>query len=265
MKPNVLSIAGLDPSGGAGILADAKTFGALGCHGMAALTAGTVQNTQGVSGVFEVANGYVGRQIEALFADSDIAAVKIGMVYDARVIDEIVQAFEVQQKMPPVVLDPVMVAQSGDRLMNDNAVAALKKKLIPLSALVTPNIPEAEVLLGQKFAGNMKEFAARLMQKTGRPVLLKGGHLEGVEAIDVLAHAGEIKTYAVSRVQTQNNHGTGCTLSSAIAAYLALGNPLPDAVRGAKEYLTEGLKQSHQLRVGKGPGPVDHFYAFRES
>lgn len=263
MIPNVLSIAGLDPSGGAGILTDIKTFSALGCHGMGTITAGTVQNTQGVSGVFEVTEGYVAQQIQALFEDSDIAAIKIGMVYDARVIDEITSVLDAQDHLPPIVVDPVMVATSGDRLMNEEAVSAVKEKLIPLATLVTPNIPEAEILLGQKFAGDLEAFAAGFLDSGMNSILVKGGHENGEESVDFLLQDGVLEQFSAPRIETQNTHGTGCTLSSAIAAYLAHGSSLKDSVQGAKDYITGALQHADDLRVGKGSGPVDHFYKWR--
>lgn len=263
MIPNVLSIAGSDPSGGAGIQADLKTFSALGCYGMAAITALTAQNTKGVTGVYELPADFVMQQVNALFDDVRVDAVKIGMAGSAKTISSLTGVL--QQRQPGIIiLDPVMVAQSGDRLLTDDAAGRLRSELLPLASAITPNIPEAEVLLGQKFEGNMKDFARRLMKLGARAVLLKGGHLEGETSKDVYADEHHIEILEHKRIQTKNNHGTGCTLSSALAAYMARGLPAHEAARHAKKYVTEALQSSKSLEVGHGAGPVHHFHSLWE-
>lgn len=255
---NLLSVAGSDPSGGAGIQADLKTFSALGAYGMAAITALTAQNTQGVTAVHELPAAFVAQQMEAVFADIRVDAVKIGMAGSAETIDAIAA---VLQKHKPrfIVLDPVMVAQSGDRLLSDDSVAALKKYLIPLATIITPNIPEANVLLSPA-SGAMEQDAKDLVKRGARAVLLKGGHMEGPISIDVFADRDSMIVLESPRIKTKNNHGTGCTLSSALAVFLARGVPLSEAARAAKDYITEALRHSEELSVGQGHGPVNHFY-----
>lgn len=251
MIKNVLSIAGSDPSGGAGIQADLKTFSALGCYGMAAITALTAQNTQGVSGVYEVPHQFVAQQIKAIFEDIDVHAVKIGMVGSVKTIKVIAQLLQ-HYKPQHIVLDPVMVAQSGDRLISNASVKAMKKYLIPIATIITPNLPEADVL-GSRDPQELLKLGAKA-------VFLKGGHEDGAESVDVFANASGTFQLAAPRVQTNNNHGTGCTLASAIAAYLAKGASVEDAVRNAKFYVTDALKAAEKLNVGKGHGPVHHFH-----
>lgn len=262
--PNVLSIAGSDPSGGAGIQADLKAFSALGAYGMAALTALTAQNTRGVTGVHPVPAEFLRAQIDAVFDDIDVAAVKIGMVGSAKSVATVADCLS-QWRPPLVVLDPVMVSKSGHRLIDDAAVAALRERLLPLASLVTPNLPEAAVLLGddQPVGGRdaMPEVAGRLSRLGAGAVLLKGGHLDGPDSPDLLLAGGRECWIEGKRVQTTSSHGTGCTLSSAIAA---LGPQCPDletAVRGAKDYLLGALAAADRLAVGSGHGPVHHFHA----
>lgn len=258
MIPNVLSIAGSDPSGGAGIQADLKTFSALGCYGMAAITALTAQNTKGVTGVHELPAEFVGMQLESIFQDIRVDAVKIGMagsVDTIKAIANILQKYNVGH----IVLDPVMVAQSGDRLLSDESVDALKRHLISLAAIVTPNIPEAEILTGGTIT-DMQSSARGLLKAGARAVLLKGGHNDGPISFDVYADAEKTVVLEAPRIKTTNNHGTGCTLSSALAANLAKGMAPEDAVRAAKNYITEALRHSEELQVGHGCGPVHHFY-----
>jgi hydroxymethylpyrimidine/phosphomethylpyrimidine kinase len=260
MIPNVLSIAGSDPSGGAGIQADLKTFAALGAYGMAAMTALTAQNTKGVTGVHELPPDFVAQQVETVFDDIRVDAVKIGMAGSGRTIT---QLGDVLQKRKPkiLVLDPVMVAQSGDALLSDEAVKRLKIALLPLASIVTPNIPEAEILLGKKFDGDMEYFAKQILKLGARAVLLKGGHLKGETAKDVFADANQMIALEEKRVKTKHNHGTGCTLSSALAVYMAKGLPVEEAARAAKRYVTGALQKAEKLKVGKGAGPLHHFYA----
>lgn len=259
MIPNVLTIAGSDPSGGAGIQADLKTFSALGCYGMAAMTALTAQNTRGVSAIHEVPAYFVGAQLKALFEDVRIDAVKIGMVGNVEAIRTLA---DMLQKHRPrnVVLDPVMVAQSGDKLISSDAVTAMARYLIPLATVLTPNIPEAQVLLGHKFEGDMKAAARALLKLECRGVLLKGGHLTGEHSNDVYADKNGETVLEGDRIKTYNTHGTGCTLASALACYLAKGLPPVEASRAAKKYLTTALLNADELDVGEGHGPVHHFH-----
>ncbi len=259
MIPNILSIAGSDPSGGAGIQADLKTFSALGCYGMAAITALTAQNTKGVTGVHEVPADFVIKQVETIFDDIRVDAVKIGMAGSAQTITRLADLL--QKKNPPVIiLDPVMVAQSGDSLLSDAAVKRMRIDLLPLASVITPNIPEAEILLGRKFDGDMEGFAKQILKMGARAVLLKGGHLKGDTSKDIFVDKIHCVVLEEKRVETKNNHGTGCTLSSALAAYMAKGLPTKEAAAQAKKYITHALKASKNLKVGKGAGPVNHFY-----
>jgi hydroxymethylpyrimidine/phosphomethylpyrimidine kinase len=258
MIPNILSIAGSDPSGGAGIQADLKTFAALGCYGMAAITALTAQNTQGVAGVYELPAAFVKQQVDTIFADIRVDAVKIGMAGNPDTIRLIAASLQ-KHKPRFVVLDPVMVAQSGDKLLSDESIKAMKKELIPLATILTPNLPEAEVLLG-KPVEDMQQAAKELMKLGPYSVLLKGGHMEGPICYDVFADKKISVVLESARVKTDNNHGTGCTLSSALACYLARGLSVEQAARAAKNYVTQALEHSGQLSVGRGAGPVHHFY-----
>lgn len=256
MIPNVLSIAGSDPSGGAGIQADLKTFAALGCYGMTAITALTAQNTQGVTGVVDVPPEFLRNQIDAIFNDIEVTAVKIGMLSNTEIIKVVVDRLK-HHKPHHIVLDPVMVATSGDSLITSDAVEALKKTLIPLATVITPNIPEAEKL-SRKAVIDMEVAAEGLLSLGAKAVYLKGGHLKGAVMRDVLAFEGGTQTFEGARVETENTHGTGCTLSSAIAAYLGHGYDLPRACESAKSFVTEALKHGDMLRVGHGHGPVHH-------
>lgn len=260
MIPNLLSIAGSDPSGGAGVQADLKTFSALGGYGMAALTALTAQNTQGVTGVHELPPDFVVKQVEAVFDDIRVDAVKVGMAGSAQTIARLGDVLQ-ERKPPVLVLDPVMVAQSGDKLLSDDAVKRLEINLLPLASVITPNIPEAEILLGKEYDGDMEYFAKQLLKLGARAVLLKGGHLEGETAKDIFIDAGNLVYLEEKRIKTKNNHGTGCTLSSALTAYMARGLPAPEAAFAAKKYITAALRESGKLKVGHGAGPVNHFYA----
>ena len=264
----VLSIAGSDPSGGAGIQADLKTFAALGAYGCAVITSLTAQSTLGVSGVFPIPAGFVRQQLDTLFADVAIDAVKIGMLADAAIAQEVADAIDAHRP-PIVVLDPVMVATSGDRLLTEDAEAVVRDQLLPRSDIITPNLPEAAALLGRAPAQTpeqCREQARALLRAGARRVLLKGGHLDGDAATDYLAFAdGVIVALAAPRVDTRNTHGTGCTLSSALAVHAAQsavasdGRPdWLDAARGAKDYLTRALQGADALRIGGGHGPVSH-------
>jgi hydroxymethylpyrimidine/phosphomethylpyrimidine kinase len=258
MIPKVLSSAGSDPSGGAGVQADLKTFSALGVYGMAAVTALTAQNTKGVRELEFPAPSFVRAQLEAIFDDIAVHGVKIGMVGNAEIAGVIADVLE-EFKPPNIVLDPVMVASSGDGLIDADAVQVLKERLIPLADVVTPNIPEAEKL-SRKAALDIEMAAKDLLLLGAKAVLIKGGHMSGAQSIDVLATPSFTESYSALRILTANTHGTGCTLSSAIAANLAKGQGLKEAVGAAKLYLTGAIKAGDTLGVGHGHGPVHHFY-----
>ncbi len=263
MTPNVISVAGSDPSGGAGIQADLKTFSALGCYGMAAMTSLTVQNTQGVRDVLHLDEGFFIAQLEAIFDDIDVDAMKIGMVGNARAIKALARFLE---KHGPriVVLDPVMVATSGDSLISGHAVKVLRDRLLPLCHILTPNIPEGEKLLGRPIAG-MEEDAQALARLGCKNVFLKGGHRrDAPKATDVFYDGSEAHVLSDDWVDTKNTHGTGCTLSSALAALRARGLSRVTSAKLAKAYLTKALQSSYCLRVGKGHGPVNHLCDFSE-
>jgi hydroxymethylpyrimidine/phosphomethylpyrimidine kinase len=260
---NILSIAGSDPSGGAGIQADLKTFAARGTYGMAVLTALTAQNTQGVSGVHLVPPAFVGAQIADVFSDIRVDAVKIGMIASAEIAEAVAGGLSSHRGMP-VVLDPVMVAKGGASLLAQEAVAALVRRLLPLATLLTPNLPEAAALLGEAEAtdrAGMADQASRLLALGPRAVLLKGGHLPGHESPDVLATSSGLRWFEGVRVLTRNTHGTGCSLSSAIAAELGKGRPLADAVAAGKSFVAGAVRSSDALAVGSGHGPLHHFHA----
>ena len=263
MTAIALTIAGSDSSGGAGIQADLKTFSALGVYGASAITALTAQNTQGVEAVLVVPPDFVARQIRVVARDLNIAAIKIGMLATSEVIEAVAGALETMSGVP-VVLDPVMVAASGDVLLDEDAIATLRTVLVPLATLITPNLPEAAKLLGGDEARDertMSDQAAALKGLGAKAVLIKGGHAEGAEAVDLLVDGqGELRL-AAPRVATGNTHGTGCTLSSAIAAELAKGASLRDAVQCAKSYVTAAIAAADELDVGQGRGPVHHFHA----
>jgi hydroxymethylpyrimidine/phosphomethylpyrimidine kinase len=261
----VLTIAGSDSGGGAGIQADLKTFAALGCYGMSAITALTAQNTVGVSGIHPVPPDFAAAQIAAVLEDIGADAVKIGMLYSVeliRVVAEQLQKFNARN----IVLDPVMVAQSGDRLLRDDAVGAITEYLMPLADVVTPNIPEAEVLVGRALRSveDMRQAARDLGRFGSRSILVKGGHREEDDSSDLLYVCREDRfvTLTAERVSSRNTHGTGCTLSSAIAACLARGEALEDAVRRAKEYISHAIRAGAGYTIGRGHGPVHHFFQF---
>jgi hydroxymethylpyrimidine/phosphomethylpyrimidine kinase len=261
--PNVLAIAGSDPSGGAGIQADIKAISANGGYAMAALTALTAQNTRGVSDVVALAPPFVAAQIDAVFADIRVDAVKIGMVANAAIAEAAAGALA-RLRPPHVVLDPVMVAKGGAPLLDPDAVSAVRGRLLPLADVITPNLAEAAALLGEPVAASrdaMPGVAARLVAAGARAVLLKGGHLDGPDSPDYLV-AGSVGHWLEGlRSATRNTHGTGCTLSSALAARLALGEPLPEACRAAKAYVAGAIAAADRLSVGGGHGPTHHFHA----
>ena len=262
--PIALTIAGSDSSGGAGIQADLKSFAALGVYGASVITALTAQNTRGVTGIHQVPADFVTAQIDAVFADLDVAAVKIGMVSQPATIDAIVAGLT-RWSPKHVVLDPVMVATSGDRLLAAEAVDALRTKLIPLASLITPNLPEAAALLDEAVASSeaaIESQGRRLLAMGARAVLIKGGHGHGPESTDYLIDGNGVVTLAAPRIDTRNTHGTGCSLSSAIAAGLAKGEKLETAVRQAKAWVSASIVAADRLSVGHGHGPIHHFHGF---
>jgi hydroxymethylpyrimidine/phosphomethylpyrimidine kinase len=262
--PIALTIAGSDSSGGAGIQADLKTFAALGVYGASVITALTAQNTQGVTGIHQVPAEFVTAQIDAVFSDLAVGAVKIGMVAHPPVIDAIVAGLR-RWSPKHVVLDPVMVATSGDRLLATEAVDALRTKLIPLASVITPNLPEAADLLGEGVATDeaaVEQQGRRLLALGCRKVLIKGGHGAGAESIDYLIDASGVTALAAPRVATKNTHGTGCSLSSAIAAELAKGEDMASAVRNAKTWVSAAIAAADRFSVGHGHGPIHHFQKF---
>lgn len=262
---NVLSIAGSDPSGGAGIQADLKAFSARGVYGMAVLTALTAQNTQGVSAIHALPADFVAAQLEAIFADIRVDAIKIGMIANAAIAHSIADVLESRGAGIPIVLDPVMVAKGGAPLLQEDANAAIIDRLLPLAAIVTPNLPEAAVLLGGPVATDRDQMAAQaqgLLACGPAAVLVKGGHLDGDDSPDVLAEGSGFTWYEGRRTKTRNTHGTGCTLSSAIAAELSKGVPATEAVAVAKAYLATAIAAADSLEVGHGHGPVHHFREF---
>ena len=263
----VLTIAGSDSGGGAGIQADLKTFAAIGCYGMSVITALTAQNTQGVSGIHPVPPDFAAEQLDAVFSDIGTDAVKIGMLFSPDLIQTVADRL-VKHNAKNIVLDPVMVAQSGDKLLQDDAIEAIKIHLMPLAAIVTPNLPEAEVLLGKSLSGqDSLEAAARELSRFGGcNVLIKGGHGTTRASTDILYLANKDRWVALTgdRIATHNNHGTGCTLSSAIAAYLAKGDSIEAAVRAAKTYISRAIQTGANYKLGRGHGPVHHFFNFWE-
>jgi len=262
--PVALTIAGSDSSGGAGIQADLKTFAALGVYGASVITALTAQNTQGVTGIHQVPAEFVTAQIDAVFADLDVGAVKIGMVAQVATMDAIAAGLT-RWSPKHVVFDPVMVATSGDRLLAAEAVDALRTKLIPLAALITPNLPEAASLLDETVAEGeaaIESQGRRLLALGCRAVLIKGGHGQGAESTDYLITAGGTIALVAPRVTTRNTHGTGCSLSSAIAAGLAKREDLETAVRHAKTWISAAIAAADRFSVGRGHGPVHHFHGF---
>lgn len=262
MIPNVLSIAGSDPSGGAGIQADLKTFGALGCYGMAVVSALTAQNTQSVAAIHIPPADVVARQIAMIFEDINVAVIKIGLLPSAEIVEAV--AGELSRfKSCPIILDPVLVATSGDALSCDDVPAALSRYLFPLTTLVTPNIAEAARLANYPLPRDLAEIrllAPSLLAKGARAVLLKGGHLDGETADDLLFDAEGETLFSAPRIAAGKTHGTGCTLASAIAAYLAKGCDLIEAIKAAKIYLTGALKAAGALKSGNGAQPLHHFY-----
>jgi len=257
-----LTIAGSDSCGGAGIQADIKTMSALGCYASSAITAITVQNTMGVTAVHAIPPEIVAGQIRAVMDDIKPIAVKIGMVNDAATIEAIANALA-EYDIKNLVIDPVMVATSGSRLMQDDAVEIFSNKLLPMATLLTPNVPEAEVLSDMKITdeASMNEAAMRILAEGCNTLLIKGGHLAGKKIDRLYAADKQVREYEAQDVATRNTHGTGCTLSSAITAHLAIGYTMEEAIAKAKAWLTEALIAGADVEIGSGHGPVNHFHA----
>lgn len=264
MRYKALSIAGFDGSGGAGIQADLKTFSAFGCYGMTVLTSLAVQNTQGVKACYELPLKAIEEQLDAIFTDIKPDSIKIGMLFKTEIVELVAHYLSKYAQEIPIVLDPVLVAKSGDNLLAPEALTALKTYLMPLAALITPNLPEAEALLGISGISNkeMPAIAAQLLEYGSKAVLLKGGHLlNHNKSNDLLLNKqGESHWFSSLRINSKNTHGTGCTLSAAIASGLAMELELIDACHFAKHYITRAIKAAKDEQIGKGNGPVHHFY-----
>jgi hydroxymethylpyrimidine/phosphomethylpyrimidine kinase len=264
MTPIAVTIAGSDSGGGAGIQADLKTFSALGVYGASVIAALTAQNTRGVSAIHNVPPDFVTAQIDAVFSDLAVGAVKIGMLSQASTIEAVAKGLD-RWKQTNVVLDPVMIATSGGRLLSADAIDVLKRALFPRALIVTPNLPEAAALLDAPLAASeadMQAQAERLMTLGARAVLIKGGHGNGADSVDLLVDASGMQRFAAKRIDTKNTHGAGCTLSAAIAAGLAKGHDLPGAVGAAKHYVTAAIAAAGRIAAGTGHGPVHHFHAW---
>jgi hydroxymethylpyrimidine/phosphomethylpyrimidine kinase len=262
--PIAVTIAGSDSSGGAGIQADLKTFAAFGVYGASVITALTAQNTHGVSGIHVVPAEFVTAQIDAVFSDLDVKAVKIGMVAQLATIDAVATGL-MRWSPKHVVLDPVLIATSGDRLLAADAVESLRTRLIPRASLITPNLPEAAALLDEPVASGEAAIARqgqRLLAMGCPAVLIKGGHAQGTESIDYLVSGYGTLALPAPRIATTNTHGTGCSLSSAIAAGLAKGEDLETAIRNAKAWVSAAIAAADRLGVGHGHGPIHHFHGF---
>ena len=268
MTAIAVTIAGSDSSGGAGIQADLKAFSALGVYGASVIAALTAQNTKGVTGIHDVPPDFIAAQIDAVFSDLKVNAVKIGMLSQAPAVAAVAAGLD-RHKAQNVVLDPVMVATSGDRLLKPDAIEHLRRLLIPKALVLTPNLPEAAALLDTSIATDesaMRDQAKRLLALGARSVLIKGGHGGGAESVDLLVDASGIERLVAPRFATLNTHGTGCTLSSAIAAGLAKGMSLVESARAAKSYVTTAIGAADRLSIGSDPssshGPVHHFYRY---
>ncbi|MDZ4860364.1 MAG: bifunctional hydroxymethylpyrimidine kinase/phosphomethylpyrimidine kinase [Candidatus Hydrogenedentes bacterium] len=261
--PRALTIAGSDSGGGAGIQADLKTFAALNVYGMSAITSITAQNTVGVAGVHDVPAAFVAQQIDLVVQDIGLDAAKTGMLSNAEIVHAVADAVR-RNRIEKLVVDPVMVAKSGDALLQDSARDALNTELLPLAYVVTPNLPEAESLTGMRIStmDDMQHAAKLLHAKGPRFVVIKGGHLTGPEAIDLLYDGTAFQTFSASRIDTKNTHGTGCTFSAAITGLLAKGFSVVASVEGAKAYLTKAIR--HALPLGKGHGPLMHHWMSQE-
>ncbi len=258
-KPIAMTIAGSDSGGGAGIQADLKTFAALGVYGTSALTAVTAQNTLGVAAIHEVPTDVIAAQIDVILSDIGADAVKTGMLSSLVIIETVAQKLQ-RHGVARLVVDPVMVAKGGDRLLQEDAVEALKTRLLPLATVVTPNLPEAEVLTGITIRNteDVRNAAKAMVNMGAKSVVVKGGHMTGHEALDIFYDGKEFREFSAPRIDTKNTHGTGCTFASAIAAGLAKGLLLVEAIAQAKTYVTEAIRAN--LDIGSGHGPLDHFH-----
>lgn len=262
--PIALTIAGSDSGGGAGIQADLKAFSAMGAYGASVLTALTAQNTLGVSAIHDVPIDFVTAQMDAVYSDLAVGATKIGMLSQTPIIEAVAAGLK-KHDARHIVLDPVMVTTSGNLLLSADAIDSLRQIIIPVADIITPNLYEAAVLLGEQPAEDkaaMEAQADRLLSMGASAVLLKGGHFESETANDLYLGQDDKIWYSAARIQTENTHGTGCTLSAAIAAGLARGKPMPEAIQDAKRYLSEAINRADELTIGQGPGPVHHFYAY---
>lgn len=263
----VLTIAGSDSGGGAGIQADLKTFAANRCYGMSVITALTAQNTRGVTAIHALPPSFAVDQLTAIFTDIGTDAIKIGMLYSAELIEAVAETLN-NFRPRNIVLDPVMVAQSGDKLLQDEAIQAIKEHLMPVADVVTPNLPEAEVLLGQQIETfqDVQRAARELSMIGGRSILIKGGHMAESKSTDLLYLTEEDRfcSLEAARIDSQNNHGTGCTLSSAIAAHMARGSDIEEAVNKAKTFIHNAIRAGAAYKIGHGHGPVHHFFEFWE-
>jgi hydroxymethylpyrimidine/phosphomethylpyrimidine kinase len=259
----VLTIAGFDGSGGAGIQADLKTFSALGCYGTTALTAIPIQNTLGVKSVYSLSANCVKEQIEAILEDISIDAIKIGMLHRQEIIEAVTSMLSMTKNIS-IVLDPVMVAKSGDDLLLSDAIKTMQTLLFPMVTVLTPNLLEASKFLGRKISNpqEMEEGAKALVEMGPQAIVIKGGHLQGdcKDCLVLRNHKSDIHWFTEPRIATKNTHGTGCTFSAAIAAFLARGSSIVDAVKEAKLYLTEAIQTGARITIGKGSGPVHHFH-----
>lgn len=259
MKNKCLSIAGFDGSGGAGIQADIKTFSALGCYGMTILTAIAVQNTCGVKNCYNIPLNCIEEQLSTIFEDITPSSIKIGMLFSSHIIELVADFLEKYARNIPIVLDPVMVAKSGDPLLQPEAVSALKNKLIPISTIITPNLPEAYSLTDN--TQDLEELCNKLLALGPKSVLLKGGHASGNQSNDLYMNQNGDKSWLKApRIESNNTHGTGCTLSAAVCSFLALGYPLLESCKYAKDYLYNAILAAKDDSVGHGHGPVNHFY-----
>ncbi|TXI91961.1 MAG: bifunctional hydroxymethylpyrimidine kinase/phosphomethylpyrimidine kinase [Neisseriales bacterium] len=263
MLAKALTIAGFDASGGAGIQADLKTFSALGCYGMSVLTALPIQNTCGVSNCYSIPLTAIEEQLDSIFSDITPDVIKIGMLFNSEIVNLVAQYLKQNVKGIPVVVDPVMVAKSGDMLLLSEAVNTLKEKILPLATVVTPNIDEAEVLVGHKIntQAAMLDAAREILETGVEAVFLKGGHMEGDMCQDLLFTEDKYQWFISKRIKSKNTHGTGCTLSAAIASGLAQGDSLITSCSNAKEYITQAILSFQYEEIGKGHGPVNHFHA----
>lgn len=260
--PIAVTIAGSDSGGGAGIQADLKTFSALGVYGASVIAALTAQNTLGVQAIHDIPVTFIRQQMTSVFGDLRVTAVKVGMLSQSRIIETVAAGLD-DAGIAAIVLDPVMVATSGDRLLSIDAVDALRDILMPRASVVTPNLHEAAALTGRPFAEDEAEIRRQgeaLLEKGARSVLIKGGHATGQDSVDLLVEPEGIARFVGSRIETRNTHGTGCTLSAAIAAGLARGLDLRAAIQQAKDYLGGALLAADRLGIGAGAGPVHHFY-----